>query len=960
MKSLRNRRREPQISSFEQLGEEHPEIAETVRPLLARPPQTPEEIIERQESEQEILAVLERLPEKSREVLVLFYIQDFSYRETAQFLGISQVAVQGRLQVARQRLSKEMMQMVEKETTQTQLPPTFTKEIQTTNEELSRCFARMRKIGAAIILYRNEHGAMPMWLSDLVPQYLPDSADLICPERKDVHQDPHLPCTYRYLFHPIHPQFPFQRRETREQMERKWRFYGDVTPMVECGHWKRGRHLWLAYGGDVYDSFDGDWHKLPQALTAVLENLKSSLLTDAEAWWSELEETRGFVELLWLDTRFDELYPILEVVFAEAPNQPHAHWLWAKATQIEGDFEIALTHYQRAAQHLPNDTSLHQQIGETAEHIGRFDVAEIAYQRAIELREYIDTPSYQRLAVLYSETGETDKVQSLAEAWIKRNAANTIASSLGFIAESGERYSEAIEFYRTAIEKSLRSEKSALRNHLCHLRTRGIVEQRLLECYRKTGQIAEAEALQAQMTNPALTLIEPSDWERAEYALRLRWVEMPVSVVLKENRFNPPANASDAEFVEQLTQVVPDSELRYSTILPLNTETGMSTMLPFNAELNHVRHFQFRIIRQDADGSILLYYTVYLEQEGNLGAYCTSNIRSFPIDETKLFDRFVLQTDNRSYTWMGDFEPEAFRESPSDIVGEFCLFMSLLDIAELPEQDRQPHQYRTAQHPAEMMLPNDESTLESMRKSNPLDRRVYGALAKLYADRGEGQNVSQLIDEFTEHHSLLKLGFQLGDIYKAGKCYDKASEVYEKSLSFRTDTQLKQALIECYEQLGKHSEAKAIRDTPDTPTTDFAPLWDRRARLLGQPAPDFTLQALNGETYRLKDLRGQVVLLNFFRIPSGGMQVMTGVERMHKKYQSMGLVVLGITTETDKDKIQAFMHGLASYPVLIDTDEISKQYSSSDSFIVDRDGIVQDASQQLGELNTTLSELLSV
>jgi hypothetical protein len=52
---------------------------------LARPPQTPEEIIERQESEQEILAVLERLPEKSREVLVLFYIQDFSYRETAQF-----------------------------------------------------------------------------------------------------------------------------------------------------------------------------------------------------------------------------------------------------------------------------------------------------------------------------------------------------------------------------------------------------------------------------------------------------------------------------------------------------------------------------------------------------------------------------------------------------------------------------------------------------------------------------------------------------------------------------------------------------------------------------------------------------------------------------------------------------------------------------------------------------------
>ena len=117
LKYLRNRRREPQTSSLEQLSEEHPEIAETVRPLLARPPQTPEEIIEREENEQEIFAVLECLPEKSREVLVLFYIQDFSYRETAEFLGISQAAVQGRLQVARQRLSKEMMQMVEKEIT---------------------------------------------------------------------------------------------------------------------------------------------------------------------------------------------------------------------------------------------------------------------------------------------------------------------------------------------------------------------------------------------------------------------------------------------------------------------------------------------------------------------------------------------------------------------------------------------------------------------------------------------------------------------------------------------------------------------------------------------------------------------------------------------------------------------------------------------------------------------------
>ena len=37
-----------------------------------------------------------------------------------------------------------------------------------------------------------------------------------------------------------------------------------------------------------------------------------------------------------------------------------------------------------------------------------------------------------------------------------------------------------------------------------------------------------------------------------------------------------------------------------------------------------------------------------------------------------------------------------------------------------------------------------------------------------------------------------------------------------------------------------------------------------QSRFLGQPAPDFTLVDVKGKSVRLRDLRGKVVLLNFW------------------------------------------------------------------------------------------------
>jgi len=55
-----------------------------------------------------VRAALGRLPKRDAEILMLKYSEDWSYRELAERLGISQVVVQARLHRARQRLRDQL------------------------------------------------------------------------------------------------------------------------------------------------------------------------------------------------------------------------------------------------------------------------------------------------------------------------------------------------------------------------------------------------------------------------------------------------------------------------------------------------------------------------------------------------------------------------------------------------------------------------------------------------------------------------------------------------------------------------------------------------------------------------------------------------------------------------------------------------------------------------------------
>jgi hypothetical protein len=129
-------------------------------------------------------------------------------------------------------------------------------------EEKEACTKNLKTIYQAIQAYQLEHKELPNWLSDLVPQYLPDSKVLICPVCRRTGQtegpalaDPKLPCSYLFEFNPLPlgntaPKAPTQTR--REWKRRQMGLVGSMVPIVRCRH--HTPVLNLGFEGTIYES----------------------------------------------------------------------------------------------------------------------------------------------------------------------------------------------------------------------------------------------------------------------------------------------------------------------------------------------------------------------------------------------------------------------------------------------------------------------------------------------------------------------------------------------------------------------------------------------------------------------------------------------------------------------------------------------------------------------------------
>ncbi len=110
-------------------------------------------------------------------------------------------------------------------------------------------------------------------------------------------------------------------------------------------------------------------------------------------------------------------------------------------------------------------------------------------------------------------------------------------------------------------------------------------------------------------------------------------------------------------------------------------------------------------------------------------------------------------------------------------------------------------------------------------------------------------------------------------------------------------------------------------------------------------APDFTLTDANGNSVKLSDYRGKVVLLNFWATWCGPCQVeIPWFMEFEQEYKSKGFEVVGVAMDDDGWKmIKPYVaEHKVNYRVLLGNDSVTQLYGGVDSlpttFIIDRDG----------------------
>jgi len=113
----------------------------------------------------------------------------------------------------------------------------------------------------------------------------------------------------------------------------------------------------------------------------------------------------------------------------------------------------------------------------------------------------------------------------------------------------------------------------------------------------------------------------------------------------------------------------------------------------------------------------------------------------------------------------------------------------------------------------------------------------------------------------------------------------------------------------------------------------------------GERVPDFTAYTLDGKKIRLSQLRGKVVLINFFTTWCGPcLREMTELEKdIWQPYKDKGLVILAIGREETRDKLLPFRDvKKLTFPLLPDPGrQIYAKYATQyipRNFLLDREG----------------------
>lgn len=117
---------------------------------------------------------------------------------------------------------------------------------------------------------------------------------------------------------------------------------------------------------------------------------------------------------------------------------------------------------------------------------------------------------------------------------------------------------------------------------------------------------------------------------------------------------------------------------------------------------------------------------------------------------------------------------------------------------------------------------------------------------------------------------------------------------------------------------------------------------------ISKPAPTFVLKNIKGETVKLFDFKGKVLLLNFWATWCAACkEEMASMQNLYSSLQDDGVEVLAISIDRwNEDRIQEFVEdNNLTFPVLLDQDQtVRKKYhvmGLPTSYLIDGEGKIR-------------------